>query len=206
MRTEHQRPVTKAEWVRLRQSIAVSENGLELLEHKRDRLMIEAMRLLRLARSQRLLVTRDWGDLLETWDKVKQRHSIGQINALMTTAPVTHSLTGQRQHWMSVDFTQWSINLLPMRLLTSPTVADLSLEQSRGQFHTLLPELIALMETESRIRSVARALKRCHRQVNALTEVVIPELKADKRRIEQRLEEKDRESIFQVKLLKARQQ
>jgi vacuolar-type H+-ATPase subunit D/Vma8 len=61
------------------------------------------------------------------------------------------------------------------------------------------------MNTETNIRRISIALKRCQRQVNALTEVVIPELSQERIRVEQRLEEKEREAIFQVKLLKARQ-
>ena len=60
------------------------------------------------------------------------------------------------------------------------------------------------MALETSIRRIAAALKQCHRQVNALNQVVIPELAEEKTRIEQRLEEKEREAIFQVKRLKAR--
>ena len=40
--------------------------------------------------------------------------------------------------------------------------------------------------------------------MNALNNVIVPELNDEKRRIEQRLEEKERESLFLIKRLKAR--
>lgn len=67
-----------------------------------------------------------------------------------------------------------------------------------------MPKLTQLMCIETNLRRITHALKQCQRQVNALEHLLIPELQSEKRWIEQSLEERDREAIFQTKRLKAK--
>jgi len=204
MQARHNLPATKAELVRLRQEIAVSQEGLELLEHKRDILMGEGLQLLKTAKQLRLQVTQRWGHIEKNWQDAVEHQNPASLKKLAEGLPVMPPLEGGMQRWMSVKMANFSCKVPRLGLLGAVSELDLRPEQVRGALAQLLPELVELMNTETNIRRIAIALKQCHRQVNALTQVVIPELEQEKVRIEQRLEEKEREAIFQVKLLKAR--
>ena len=69
-------------------------------------------------------------------------------------------------------------------------------------------ELLKLVARMAGLRSVvwrlAKELKKTQRRVNALEKMVIPESRGRKTYIEAALEERDRESVFAGKLLKAR--
>ncbi len=204
MRTTGMRAATKAELVLIRGELRVSREGLELLERKRDKLMAEGMNLLKQAGPLRLQVTREWERIQRDWQDTLEYQSYHRLKAFAESVQQPPPLTGQNHRWMSVKMADFNYPKPKLEPLGSVIEIDIRPEQVRGATNKLIPELIQLMNLETSIRRIAVALKQCHRQVNALSQVIIPELVAEKSRIEQRLEEKEREAIFQVKLLKAR--
>jgi V/A-type H+-transporting ATPase subunit D len=205
MRTSMRRHATRAERVRLKHEIKVAREGLELLERRRDSLMAEGLSQLARAKQQRLQVTQKWQPLAGNWRDCLEHQDPQLLKKLAQTLELAPPLSGRSRRWMSVELADYACQRPQLELLGSVTEVDIRPERVRGALADLLPELIQLMNTETNIRRISIALKRCQRQVNALTEVVIPELSQERIRVEQRLEEKEREAIFQVKLLKARQ-
>ncbi len=78
--------------------------------------------------------------------------------------------------------------------------------QARGAVRQLLPALVRLTEIEVSCRRLAAELQKTKRKVNALENIFIPEYRDTIHFIEGALEEKEREALFQMKRLKARQQ
>ena len=74
------------------------------------------------------------------------------------------------------------------------------------QVRQLLPSLARLAEVEVSCRRLAAELQKTKRTVNALENIFIPEYRDTIHFIEGALEEKERESLFQLKRLKGRQQ
>ncbi|MFQ5581162.1 MAG: V-type ATP synthase subunit D [Mariprofundaceae bacterium] len=205
MPTMHQRPVTKAELVRIREELHLSQTGLELLERKRDSLMAEGLQLLRQAKTLREKVTKEWGALKGMWDDALQTERFERLKTLAADVVQMQELEGKSRHWMSVELADYRCETLSLGLLGAVSDCGIRPERVRGALARLLPELLQLMCKETNLRRIARALKQCQRQVNALEQLLIPELCNERTRIEQRLEEKDREAVFQNKRLKARQ-
>ncbi|GGK56463.1 V-type ATP synthase subunit D [Amphritea balenae] len=204
MPTTVHRPATKAELVSLKIELRVAQDGLDLLERKRDMLMAEGLKQLRQAKTLRQEVTKAWAVIHNNWQDTLEHESPHTLKRLAEA--VEHSaLPGDsNRRWMSVELAELSLEKQPLRLLGSISQVGIRPEQMRGMLAELMPDLVTLMSLETNIRRIADSLKQCHRQVNALNQVVIPELAQEKSRIEQRLEEKEREAIFQVKRLKAR--
>jgi len=204
MRAQQNRPATKAELVHLRKEIKVSQEGLELLEHKRDILIAEGLQLLKSAKALRTTLTQYWGEIEKHWQETLNLQSADKLKRLADSLVPMAELKDSPRRWMSVKFAQYRGEVPKLDLMGSVSELDLRVESVRGQLAQRIPQLIELMNIETNVRRIAVALKQCHRQVNALTQVIIPELVKAKSLIEQRLEEKERETIFQVKLLKAR--
>ncbi len=204
MTGSRQRPVTKAELVRIRQEFRLAREGVALLEKKRDRLMAMGMQHLRQARTLRERLTREWGQLEEMWEQALAVESEDGLRALAEKVPVAPPLGVTGGSWMSVDLSEYSYTAGPPALLGAVMDCDYRTERTRGALHALMPDLIRLMSLETQVRRIAAVLKRCHRQVNALNDLIIPELAREERRITDSLEERDREALFQVKRLKAR--
>jgi len=204
MRAHTQSPATKAELVRLKHELLVSREGLELLERKRDSMMAEGLALLKRAKVLRLHVTENWVRIEQAWRETQSHTSLDKLKHLASLLEPLPTIEDSVKRWMSVTMASYLYQSPVLTPLAGVAQVDIRPEQLRGSLAKLLPELVELMNLETNTRRLAIALKQCHRKVNALTEVVIPDLEREKKRIEQRLEEKDREAIFQVKLLKAR--
>lgn len=204
MPTTIHRPSTKAELVSLKTELRVAQDGLDLLERKRDMLMSEGLKQLRQAKTLRQEVTQVWAVIQKHWQDTLEHESLHALQWLADAVEQPAPLRDNSRRWMSVVLAEFSLDKPTLKLLGSVTQIGIRPEQVRGKLGNLLPELVKLMALETNIRRIAAALKQCHRQVNALNQVIIPELAQEKKRIEQRLEEKEREAIFQVKRLKAR--
>jgi V/A-type H+-transporting ATPase subunit D len=198
------RPSTKAELVRIRTEFETASTGVELLERKRDVLMMEGISQLKHARELRQQISVEWGLLEAMWEKCLQTESRSQLLLLSEAVRQQEPLQGGVRKWMSVSLAEYDCRKPALELLGAVSDCGLLPERVRGRLATLLPALVRLMNLETSIRRIALALKRCQRQVNALNNVIVPELDYEKHRIEQRLEEKERESLFLIKRLKAR--
>jgi len=129
---------------------------------------------------------------------------VSQLRHLAQRLAFSSTVREAWRRWMSVNLAAHAYERTKLPFLGAVMDCSLRPEQVRGILHALMPELIELMNREGNVRSLARALRQCQRQVNALEEIVIPELRGERRRIEQRLEERERESLFQIKRLKGR--
>ncbi|MDX1301474.1 V-type ATP synthase subunit D [Photobacterium sp.] len=198
------RPATKAELVSIKTELKVSREGLDLLERKRDMLMAEGLKQLKQAKTLRQEVTQAWAVIQNHWLDTLKHESFQTMKQLADTVEQPAPLQDNSHRWMSVELAELSQLKPTLKLLGSVTQIGIRPEQVRGKLGELMPELVKLMALETNIRRIAAALKQCHRQVNALNQVIIPELAREKNRIEQQLEEKERETIFQIKRLKAR--
>lgn len=204
MPTTVHRPATKAELVSIKTELKVAREGLDLLERKRDMLMAEGLKQLRQAKTLRLQITQVWAQIQDHWQDTLEHESIQTLKRLAEAVEQPAPLQDGSRHWMSVELAELSQPKPTLKLLGSVTQVGIRPEQVRGKLGELMPELVKLMTLETNVRRIAAALKQTHRQVNALNQVIIPELAREKNRIEQQLEEKEREAIFQIKRLKAR--
>ncbi|MCW8331553.1 V-type ATP synthase subunit D [Photobacterium sp. SDRW27] len=198
------RPATKAELVSIKTELKIAREGLDLLERKRDMLMAEGLKQLRQAKTLRQQVTQAWAVIQNHWQDTLEHESFQTLKRLADAVEQPAPLQDNSHRWMSVELAELSLAKPAPKLLGSITQVGIRPEQVRGKLGELMPELAKLMTLETNIRRIAAALKQTHRQVNALNQVIIPELTREKNRIEQQLEEKEREAIFQIKRLKAR--
>lgn len=198
------RPATKAELVSIKTELKLAREGRELLERKRDMLMAESIKLLRQAKTLRQQMTQAWAEIREHWQATLEHESFQALKRLSDAVEQPATMQDNSHRWMSVELTELSLPKPTLKLLGSVTQIGIRPEQVRGKLAELMPELVKLMTLETNIRRITAALKQTHRQVNALNQVIIPELAREKIRIEQQLEEKEREAIFQIKRLKAR--
>ncbi len=204
MPSGQQRPVTKAELVRMRQELMLAREGLELLERKRDQLMAMGLDRLRQSRALRLAVTEQWKKIADMWKDTLASENRTKLQYLAGKLTACKPLAADSGSWMSVDITEYRFEPVKPRLMGAIMDCSDKTEQTRGAVYAFMPELVRLMSLETQVRRITKALKRCHRQVNALNHLIIPELDREEKRIINSLEERDRESMFQIKRLKAR--
>ena len=204
MAVMHHISATKSELIRIRAELSLSSEGLTLLERKRDSLMAEGMKLLKDAKAMRLGLTKEWKAVEKHWDEALITDHPDRLQQLAGGVTPLQPLQGKNSNWMSVNISDFQGEEPRFNVLGAVSDCTVRPEKVRSRVARLLPQLAQLMCIETNLRRIAYALKQCQRQVNALEHLLIPELQSEKKRIEQSLEEKDREAIFQTKRLKAK--
>ena len=84
-------------------------------------------------------------------------------------------------------------SLEPFHISYGPGGTAASMDSAARSFAGLIPELLKLASQETAIRNLHRALQRTSRTLNALKDVLLPELEADLRSVAAGLEEEERD-------------
>ena len=72
-------------------------------------------------------------------------------------------------------------------------------------FEKVLDQVLKIISVEMRLKRLGVEIKKTTRRINALTEIVLPDLKLQIRAIRFALEEREREDIFRMKRFKRKQ-
>jgi V/A-type H+-transporting ATPase subunit D len=195
---------TKSNFLALKHQLAFAEEGYDLLEQKRQILILELMsRLaragevedqvataLRRARSALREATLDIGSL------ALERAAAG----LPPDAGL--KLTDQRLMGLSLPHLTFQAVRAgaPFGIIGTSVNTDLA----RRRFGDLLPLLAELAELQNAVLRLARELRKTQRRCNALSKIFIPAYRETIRYISGTLEERERESLTILKIVQKR--
>lgn len=197
-------PPTKSRLLALRRQLGFAEEGYDLLDQKRQILVFEL--LSRLARAQdaqdRVEVALREAHrvlreaLLDVGSAALDRAALGvRLDHQPTLAP--QPLMGMRLFRVQARIEQPGV-----RFGFAGTSANTDLAMQR--FVAVLPLLAELAELETAVLHLARELQRTQRRCNALSKVLIPAHRETIAYITAALEERDRESITILKMIRER--
>jgi len=198
---------TRSELISLKRRIALSERGYKILKMKRDGLIIEFFKVLAAAKDSR-------GDLLKKFDHA------GEMMAMANTVEGT----------IGVKSAAFAVQEVPDIILSSknimgvvvPEIESTSVKKSlidRGYgmlgttsiidetasaYEDLVEAIIESAEIETTMKKLLDEIESTKRRVNALEFKVIPELTEARDFIKMRLDEMEREELFRLKKIKAR--
>ena len=198
---------TRSELINLKRRIALSERGYKILKMKRDGLIIEFFKVLETAKDSQ-------SNLLD-----KYEHAI----QMMAFANTVEGAIGVKSAAFSVqevpDITLASKNIMGVvvpeiesskvkkslvdrgyGLLGTTSVID----EAASSYEDLVEAIIESAEIETTMKKLLDEIESTKRRVNALEFKVIPELTEARDFIKMRLDEMEREELFRLKKIKAR--
>ena len=189
---------TRSELLQKKAQISLARQGRDLLKEKRNALMQELMRTAELA--------------IKGGAELERR--VGQAEALDGPEVVRSAALAARGH-LTLDvhavnlmgvtvprIEQKSVARGPLDRGYSPLTISSRIEAAAEAFETLIDLVIQLAESEMRLRRLAEEIGRTTRRVNALDNVLIPRLEAQRNYIEMVLDEREREDLFRLKRVK----
>ena len=195
---------TKTNLINEKRSLGLALQGYDLLEKKREILVIELLKRM----DELGLLEKDIRELTE-----KSYHHlrkmllvVGRERALALSSKPVRSITLKTGN---VNVSGMNLPTLVVRagapelnysFINSFAVCD----ETVIEFSELLQKLAAAAGLRSIVWRLAREVKKTQRRVNALDKMVIPRSGEIVKFIESTLDERDRESLFAVKLLKQR--
>lgn len=196
---------TKSNLLAIKEQLAVSTEGYDLLEQKREILVMELMRMV------------DRVKLLEAdVDKCIDRAYPALKNMLMTIGgdrveriahSVEYSFNIKKKPVVigGMGFTTIDVELPKKELFSSFLGTFPDSDEVMARFFELLTLLTQLASIRTIVWRLAMEVKKTQRRVNALDKMVIPQSKETVKYIESVLEERERDNVFVLKSLKNRQ-
>jgi V/A-type H+-transporting ATPase subunit D len=196
---------TRMELIKKRAQIKLAEQGRDLLREKMDALIQEFFHIMVSVSKSR--------EELEIASTSAQR---SLYVARAVDDPVTlKSASFATKRAVTLDIRGKNIMGVPVPLVERKTVTKSVLERGYSligtsgridevaeKYEAKLDLIIELAETETSLRRLGDEIQMNRRRVNALEQVLIPELKRQAKYIKVSIEEKEREDLFRLKKVK----
>jgi V/A-type H+-transporting ATPase subunit D len=193
---------TKSNLLRVKERLATARVGYDLLEQKREILVMELMQKV----EQVKLLERDLDSRVATAYPALKRMLIvvGRERADRISRGIHYrfELEEKRVLAAGMSLPSLEVRLPTAELKYSPANSFAECDETVLEFFEFLKILTELAAVRTIAWRLAREVRKTQRRVNALEKMVIPTARDTQVYIEAALEERDRDSFFTSKLLK----
>ncbi|MCP1714640.1 V/A-type H+-transporting ATPase subunit D [Methanocalculus alkaliphilus] len=196
---------TRMELIRIKTQIKLAEQGKELLRQKMDALIAEFFQIMRGVSESR--------EKLERVDEAA-RHSLHLAHAVDDSVALKSAALATRSG-IALDISGKNIMGVPVPVIEKRKFSRRSFERGYGilgvsgridevaeHFEAELDLIIELAETETALRRLGEEIQKNRRRVNALEQIMIPDLKKQAKFIKIAIEEREREDLYRLKKMK----
>ncbi len=193
---------TRMELIKVKNQIKLAEQGKDLLRQKMDALIQEFF-----------LIMKDVSDSRSELEIVdySARHSLHLATAVDDTVAVKSAALAT-QRGVYLDISGKNIMGVPVPILEKKKISKGTFERGYSvlgvsgridevaeKFEKEMDLIIKLAETETALRRIGEEIQMNRRRVNALEQVVIPDLRKTAKKIKIAIEEREREDLFRLK-------
>ena len=195
---------TKANLLSIKEQLAVSLDGYDLLEQKREILVMELMKMLERVK---LLEERIDGLIEKAYSSLKKMLiNYGSDSVQMASNFTSYDFNIKRKHVniAGLSFPTIDLELPQKKLFYSPLGSGPDFDAVTSDFFELLKLLTQMASIRTIVWRLVADVRKTQRRVNALDKMVIPQTTETKKYIESVLEERERENTFTLKALKRR--
>ncbi len=196
---------TKSNLLVVKEQLSISKDGYDLLEQKREILVMELMRMVE---QVKLLEQKIDERIKKAYPALKSMLlAVGEDNVERLSQAVKYNfnITEKTVNAGGMSFSSISVNLPKRDLFYSFMDSFADSDKVMVEFFELLQILTEMASIRTIAWRLATEVKKTQRRVNALEKMVIPQTSETKQYIESVLEERERENIFVLKALKAKQ-
>ncbi len=197
-------PPTRSNLIRIKRELAFAREGYEILDRKRDVLAKELVRMAEDAQKVQEEVEKLFAEAYSALEKAKlimgREHVEWAALAVHKTIDVQVKFRGV----MGVSLPNIEARGEPPEMSYSPGNTTATLDEASALFREVLACMPELAHLVTSVWRLAVELRKTQRRVNALEYIFIPDYEETISFIESSLEEREREEIFRLKLLKSR--
>ncbi len=193
---------TKSNLMAQKRSLALAQQGYELMDRKRNILVREMMGLIDRAGAIQDKISEAYAEAYAALKKANI--TLGSVDEFARCVPVEEGLSMDYRSVMGVE--------LPMVSLdpSAPPALYYGLESTNGvlddayfKFNEVKALTVELAEVESSVFRLAEQIRKTQKRANALSNVQIPQFRTNIRYIGDVLDEKEREEFSRLKVIKA---
>jgi V/A-type H+-transporting ATPase subunit D len=195
---------TKSNLLAIKEQLVIAEDGYDLLEQKREILVMELMRM----EEHVKLLEIDINKKIETaYPALREMlMSVGgdRVERISHAVEYSFSITEKPVTLAGMSFSSIDVELPKPQLFYSFLGTYADVDKVMVEFFDLLRLLTEMASIRTIVWRLATEVRKTQRRVNALDKMVIPQARETKKYIESVLEERERENVFVLKSLKSR--
>ncbi len=193
---------TKSNLLAMKEQLAISTNGYDLLEEKREILVRELMHLVEKVKLLEQEIDKVIAQAYPALKKLLMTDGADQIERISHGIHYDFDISEKRVTIGGMGFSTMDVTMPKQELFYSFMGTDANTDATIEKFFQLLSLLTQMASIRTIVWRLAEEVKRTQRRVNALDKMIIPQTKETKAYIESVLEERERENVFVLKALK----
>lgn len=193
---------TKGNLMRIEKILSLSNQGYEMLDRKRIILINEIMSLVKVAEDIQRQIDQTYRDAYAALEQANIEAGIRYVEEIAATVPIEDSLKLKVRSVMGTEIPLVEYDDEPSRPAYSFYSTNSSLDEARAAFEKVKKLTIQLSMIENTAFRLANNIRKTQKRANALKNISIPRLKAQKVEIVNALEEKEREEFTRLKVVK----
>lgn len=195
---------TKTNLLAVKEQLAIAQDGYDLLEQKREILVMELMQMVERVKLLETDIERQIDRAYPSLRRMFMAVGRDRAERVAKTVSYDYTIAERRTVIAGINFPTLSVELPELRLAWSSLGSWADCDRVMIDFFELLRLLTDMASIRTIVWRLAREVKKTQRRVNALDKQVIPQTRETKAYIESVLEERERENVFVLKALKAR--
>lgn len=195
---------TKTNLIKLKHELQFARLGHELLDQKRNILVIELLTLVDQAVEYQEKVEKALADAFRTLEEAVLTMGKLKVVHLASSVHIEARIAIQERKVMGISLPVVDTSFTEHPPFYSPHGTSFWIDSSLSEFKEALMVMGRLAELKVSIIRLAKEVRKTIRKVNALEKIAIPDLEENVRYIQNRLEESERDMFILMKMVKKR--
>ena len=195
---------TKSNLLTVKESLTVAKDGYDLLEQKREILVMELMRMVEKVKLLEQSIDKKVAEAYPALKNMLMAVGGDQVERISRAVHYDFTINEVPVNAAGMQFRSINVELPKRELFYSFMDSYADTDNVMVNFFELLTLLTEMASIRTMVWRLAGEVKKTQRRVNALDKMVIPQTEETCRYIEGVLEERERENVFVLKNLKAR--
>lgn len=193
---------TKGNLILAKNSLQLAKQGYELMDKKRNILIRELMDLIDKAKNIQTEIDSTFSAAYLALQKANIEMGIRNVSALSNTVPEEQSIQIKQRSIMGTEIPLVKFDNTPRRPTYTFFETKLSLDEATKQFNKVKQLTIQLSMIENSAYRLATSINKTQKRANALKNITIPFYTNLTTKIQNALEEKEREEFTRLKVIK----
>lgn len=195
---------TKGNLILAKNSLALANQGYELMDKKRNILIRELMELIDQAKDIQEQIDSTFTHAYKCLQHANIEHGISLVSQLAYTVPIEDSIKIKSRSIMGTEIPLVDYTPDENQPTYSFSTTDESIDRAREAFRKVKELTIKLSMIENAAYRLATNIKKTQKRANALKNITIPTYTTLVSSISNALEEKEREEFTRLKVIKQR--
>jgi V/A-type H+/Na+-transporting ATPase subunit D len=197
-------PPTKSSALRVSRDLQFAQDGMELLDQKRQILVLELMQYVEAAKRQQAEVDRVLAEAHAALREAAMRAGTRRLTRDGLAVPISKTIRIRVHRVMGIRVPQ--VETAGAQTAPAFGFADgtIKADDVMRAFSQALPLIGQLAETQNAVIRLARELRKTQRRVNALNRLFIPDARETLTYIDATLEEREREAFVVKRMIRDR--